>query len=85
MSDAIKVLNMLLPNGGWVLEGDSYEGIKFIECEPVTKKQFEDGFKQYDSWKTQQNAELEAKKIAAESKLAALGLSLEDLKALGLG
>ena len=85
MSDAIKVLNMLLPDGGWVLEGDSYEGIKFIECEPITKKQFEDGFKQYDAWKIEQDAELEAKKIAAESKLGALGLTVEDLKVLGLG
>ena len=34
--------------------------------------------------KAQAQAEAEAAKLAAESKLAALGLSLDDLKALGL-
>ena len=41
MADAIDVLNMLLPNGGWVLVGDKYEGIDFVECEPITKAEFE--------------------------------------------
>ena len=84
MADAINVLNMLIPDGGWVLVGDKYEGIDFIECEPITKAQFEAGFAQYDAWKAEQDAQALAKRAAAESKLAALGLTPDDLAALGL-
>ena len=84
MADSIDVLNMLLPNGGWVLVGDEYEGIDFVECEPITKAQFEAGFAQYDAWKAEQDAQLAAKKATAEAKLAVLGLTADDLKALGL-
>jgi hypothetical protein len=85
MADSINVLNMLLPNGGWVLVGDEYEGIDFVECKPITKSQFEAGFAQYDVWKAEQDAAQAAKKATAEAKLAALGLTSDDLKALGLG
>ena len=84
MADSINVLNMLLPNGGWVLVGDEYEGIDFVECEPITKVQFEAGFAAYDAWKAEQDAAQAAKKAAAESKLVALGLTADDLAALGL-
>ena len=85
MADAINVLNMLIPDGGWVLVGDKYEGINFVECEPISKEQFEAAFAQYDAWKAEQEAQAAAKKAAAEAKLAALGLTADDLKALGLG
>jgi hypothetical protein len=85
MANAIQVLEMLIPNGGWICTGQTYEGITFLECEPITKQQFEDGFAQYDAWKAQQETEAVAKKAAAEAKLAALGLTANDLKALGLG
>lgn len=84
MADAIDVLNMLLPNGGWVLVGDQYEGIDFVECEPITKAEFEAGFSQYDAWKAEQNQLAETKKLAAQAKLEALGLDIDDLKVLGL-
>ena len=76
---------MLIPNGGYVARGDEYEGIEFIECEPITKAQFEAGFAQYDAWKAEQDAQAIAKKEAAQAKLKALGLTTDDLKALGLG
>jgi hypothetical protein len=85
MADSIDVLNMLLPNGGWVLVGNQYEGIDFVECEPITKAQFQAGFAKYDAWKAEQDASKVAAKEAAEAKLAALGLDANDLKALGLG
>jgi hypothetical protein len=84
MATTAEVLRMLIPNGGWVSTGGSYEGIDFVECEPITKAQFEAGFAQYDAWKAQQVAAQAAKKTAAEAKLAALGLDADDLKALGL-
>ena len=79
-----EVLSMLIPEGGWIISGNDYEGITFLECEPITKAQFEAGFAQYDSWKAKQDAQVAAKKAAAEAKLAALGLTADDLKALGL-
>ena len=84
MAKGYEVLEMLLPNGGWYMSGDDYEGIQFLECEPITKAQFQAGFGQYDAWKAEQDAAKVAKKAAAESKLAALGLDADDLKALGL-
>jgi len=84
MAKSFEVLQMLLPNGGYVQVGEEYEGITFIEAEPITKEQYEAGFAQYDSWKTEQDAAKATAKATAQAKLAALGLTVEDLTALGL-
>ena len=84
MAKVAEVLSMLIPEGGWVATGDEYEGIQFLECAPITKKQFTDGFAKFDAWKAEQDAKAEASKSAAQAKLAALGLTADDLKALGL-
>lgn len=84
MATSIEVLSMLLPNGGWIQNGIEYEGIEFLECEPITKAEFEAGFAKYDAWKAEQDAALAADKASATAKLAALGLTTDDLKALGL-
>jgi len=79
------VLEMLLPNGGWVIYGDDYNSIIWSEgAEQITEAQFDEGFNTYPSWKAEQDAEAAAQKAAAEAKLEALGLTSEDLKALGL-
>ena len=85
MATINEVLGFLIPNGGYVARGEEYEGIEFLECEPITKEEFQAGFAKYDAYKAKQLADVEAKKAAAEEKLAALGLDIEDLKALGLG
>jgi hypothetical protein len=84
MAKGREVLEMLIPDGGWAIYGDDYEGIQFISCEPITKKQFTDGFAQYDAWKAEQDAAKVSAKTTAEGKLAALGLTTDDLRALGL-
>ena len=84
MATSQEVLRFLIPNGGWVMVGDDYEGISFVECEPITKTQFEAGFAQHDAWKAQQDSAAIASKEAAQAKLTALGLTIDDLKALGL-
>jgi hypothetical protein len=84
MASGGEVLSMLIPNGGWIIRGDEYEGIEFLECDPITKAEFLAGFAQYDAWKAEQDAEKAAAKASAQSKLAALGLTVEDLTALGL-
>ena len=67
-----EVLNMLIPNGGYVYTGETYEGIEFLECEPITKKQWQDGFAQYDAWKAEQDA---AQATAKAAVLERLGIS----------
>lgn len=84
MATSIQVLGMLIPNGGYVQTGTEFEGIEFLECEPITKKQYTDGFAQFDAWKAQQDADKAAAKTTAQAKLEALGLTANDLKALGL-
>ena len=84
MSKSSDVLKMLIPQGGWLTTGDEYEGITFLECEPITKAQFTAGFAKYDAWKAEQDAKVEATKTSAQAKLEALGLTADDLKALGL-
>jgi hypothetical protein len=85
MANSKEVMSFLRPNGGWVQVETDYEGITFEpSCEPFTKAEYEAGFAQYDAWKAQQEAEQAAAKAAAEAKLEALGLTPEDLAALGL-
>ncbi len=78
------VLKMLIPAGGWSIIGDDYDTIEFITCDPISKKEFQDGFAQFDAWQAEQDAAKAAAKAAAQAKLAALGLTVEDLQALGL-
>ncbi len=79
MAKSYQVLAMLIPNGGYVQYGEEYEGIQFIECEPITKKQYEDGFAQYDAWQAQREAELNNAKTALYEKL---GITAEEAKLL---
>jgi len=47
MARGYEVMQMLRPNGGWIMNGEDYEGITFLECEPISKADFEAGFAQY--------------------------------------
>ena len=73
-------------NAEWTLNGDTYEGLTWLSDTPKpTKKELD------DLWQEVQSdiaAEVQAKadsRAAAQAKLAALGLTVEDLQALGLG
>ena len=79
MARGYEVLGMLIPEGGWELTGETYEGIQFLECEPITKKAFEAGFAKFDAWKAQQDA---AKASAKEVILERIGLTAEELKTI---
>ena len=74
-----EVLNLLIPQGGYIATGEDYEGIEFLECKPITKKELEAGFAKYDAWKAEQDAQAAADKTAL---LAKLGISSDDLKTL---
>jgi hypothetical protein len=73
------VLQMLIPTGGWVITGDDWEGVQFLEAEPITKEQFEAGFAQYDAWKAEQEA---AKAHERSALLAKLGITEEEARLL---
>jgi hypothetical protein len=75
MAKSYEVLGMLIPNGGYVQIGETYEGIEFIDCEPITKKQYTDGFAQYDAWKAEQD---NAKATAKTAVLSKLGITAEE-------
>jgi len=86
MAKSHQVLAFLRPNGGYVQVGQTYEGITFEEqCEPFTKAEYEAAFDLVDAAKAQAETDKAAAKATAEAKLAALGLTADDLKALGLG
>lgn len=75
MATAAEVLRMLIPNGGYVLVGDNFEGLEFTECEPITKSEFEAGFAKYDAWKAEQDSAREAEK---QTILNRLGITAEE-------
>jgi hypothetical protein len=79
MARGYEVLNHLLPNGGWYISGNDYEGIEFLECEPITKAQFEAGFAQYDAWKAEQDSKAKADKAALLTKL---GITADEARLL---
>ena len=79
MAKGSDVLTMLIPTGGWTIAGDDYEGITFIEAQPITKEAFEAGFGQYDDWKAEQDAKAAADKAAL---LAKIGITADEAKLL---
>jgi len=79
MAKGYEVLQMLIPNGGWYISGDEYEGIQFLDCEPITKAQFTAGVTQYEAWKAQQDTQAQADKAAL---LAKLGITVNEAKLL---
>ena len=79
-----EVCRYLRPQGGWTTNGFDYQGIVFIDCEAFTKAEYEVAIPLTAAKLEQEANQIEAKREAALSKLAALGLTADDLKALGL-
>lgn len=85
MASAGEVLEMLCPNVEYTIYGDDYNSINWYgKTAPITEQQFEAGFAEYDAWKAEQDAQMAADRASATAKLEALGLTSDDLKALGL-
>jgi hypothetical protein len=80
MATGGEVLRMLIPNGGWVIYGDDFDSIIYDQgVTPITKKQFTDGFAEYDAWKAEQGA---AKAAEKASLLDRLGITADEAKLL---
>ena len=75
MATGSDVLNMLIPNGGWVISGEEYSGIQFIECDPITEKEFLDGFAKADKFMADQ---VKAQQTAKAALLTKLGITAEE-------
>ena len=78
------VCRYLRPEGGWVSNGSEYESISFLECEPFSKAEYDAAIPFVQAFLDEAEAEKVANKAAVEAKLAALGLTADDLRSLGL-
>ncbi len=79
------ILERKYPNSLWNLNGDEYDGLDWVSDTPKPSKKTLDAL--WDQVKKEIEVEADAKikaKAAAQSKLTALGLTVEDLTALGL-
>lgn len=81
----VQALRSIVPNAQWHLTGDNYDDIIWIEGNKPTLEQLKNELEMLPIKKAQQQAEAAAARAAAEAKLAAIGLTVDDLKALGLG
>jgi hypothetical protein len=75
MATGSDVLNMLIPNGGWVISGEEFAGIQFIECDPITEEQFLAGFAKADKFMADQ---VKAQKAAKAALLTKLGITADE-------
>ena len=76
MAKGSEVLSMLCPAGGWIIVGDDFDGITWVDDRPrCTKKEFEDGFKTVNAFMAQQESERNAQK---QSILDKLGITAEE-------
>jgi hypothetical protein len=80
-----EVMAFLRPNGWAVWDNDFSTAKYFDGVKPITAEEYAQGEKDYVAHLQEKEAEAIAAKNAAEAKLAALGLTADDLKALGLG
>jgi hypothetical protein len=81
--DKVKAIQFIRPDAEFALTGDELEWRDENQTQP-TESEIEAGLVAY---KKAQEAELKTKdqaREAAQAKLAALGLTVEDLQALGL-
>lgn len=79
MATGAEVLQYLIPTGGWVISGDDFEGIQFIEAETITKAEFNAAFAKIDAYKAEQDATNAAAKAAL---LDRLGITADEVKLL---
>ena len=78
----VKAIQFIRPNAEFVLRGDELEWLDANQTQP-TEQEIADGFIAYQAKLESDKVKAETAKAAAEAKLAALGLTADDLKALG--
>jgi len=84
--DIAKAIKYLRPSSEFVFSDTDYSSIEWhtLEGNPPTWKEIETAHLAVKAIEETQQAEAAAAKATAEGKLAALGLTTDDLRALGL-
>jgi hypothetical protein len=71
-----EVLSMLIPNGGWVITANDFDSIRYDEgVQPITQKEFDEGFAKFDAWQKKQD---QAKVVAKAALLERLGITADE-------
>jgi hypothetical protein len=86
MSDLAKAIRLIKPNAEFSYQNDDYSTIKWdvLEGNAPTQAEIDAALQQVEADEIAAEAKAEADKTAAAAKLEALGLTADDLKALGL-
>lgn len=86
MTKLAEAINLYNPDAQWVIYGNDYATLQWHseDIPKPTLEKLEALLLQLEAAKAQAEAEAEAKREAALSKLAALGLTADDLRSLGL-
>jgi hypothetical protein len=81
MTRGADVINFLCPDVEFALNGDDFDSVLWVNLDkaPITKKQYQDGFAQYDAWKSEQDA---AKAAQRQALLTRLGITEEEARIL---
>ena len=82
-SDKVKAIKYIRPDAEFVIRENKLEWLDTKQNKP-SDEEIATGWIAYQAKLETDKAEAEAKKEAAQAKLAALGLTPDDLKALGL-
>lgn len=81
-TDKLNAINYIRPNAGFIMRGDDIEWLDTEQAQP-NEFEIEAGLIAYKEYIVQK-AQLEAEaKASAQAKLAALGLTAEEIAALG--
>ena len=86
MSYLVKAIRKLKPTSEFSFQDEDYSTIKWdvLDGDAPTQKEIDAAIKEVKADEAQAEATKATAKAAAESKLAALGLTTDDLRALGL-
>jgi hypothetical protein len=82
-SQKVKAIQFIRPNAEFILNGDNLQWLDNEQKEP-TANEIEAAWTAYLADVENKKQEAAINKAAAEAKLAALGLTADDLRALGL-
>ena len=82
----VDAVRLLKPNSEFVIRDNDYSSIEWhiLEGEAPTQVEIDEAIEQVKADDAKAELDRATKKAAAQAKLAALGLSLDDLAALGL-
>jgi len=82
--EKVDAILFIRPNAQFTLHGDELEWLDTEQDKP-TDAEIQAGFIAFQAKVKADEEAAENAKLAAEAKLKALGLTIEDLKALGIG